>query len=247
MEIQAEGNVIYRCVPRENLEVNKYWLCDEGRFNYHYTQDPSRILEPKLKTPQGFENTSWEIAVLDLKEKMTGKKVLFLVGTDLTNEELSTIQEYVKLNHAGSEILSFGTRGLPTTAQDGPLDNILKMKSKTSNLNGAEKLGIKPVDPSTEKAFTSANMIVMFRGGRAQVPTKFDLPVYGVGVFLEKEAADFQGVLPSLAFSEKEGTITNHMGITQKIKRAILPRGRCKAVSEALMLLANTKAKAGVA
>ncbi len=247
MEIQAEGNVIYRCVPRENLEVNKYWLCDEGRFNYHYTQDPSRILEPKLKTPQGFENTSWETAVLDLKEKMTGKKVLLLVGTDLTNEELSTIQEYVKLNHSGSEILSFGTRGLPTTAQDGPLDNILKMKSKTSNLNGAEKLGIKPVDPSTEKMFTSANMIVMFRGGRAQVPTKFDLPVYGVGVFLEKEAADFQGVLPGLAFSEKQGTITNHMGLTQKIKRAILPRGHCKAVSEALMLLANTKAKAGVA
>ena len=178
---------------------------------------------------------------------MNGKKVLFLVGTDLTNEELSTILEYVKLNHADAQVLSFGTRGLPTTAEDGPLDTILKMKSKTSNLNGAEKLGIKPVDSSSEKSFTEAQMIVMFRGGRAQLPSKFDLPVFGVGVFLGSEAKNFEGVLPGLAFTEKDGTIINHQGIEQKIKRAVLPREKAKAISEILMLLVNKKVKVGAA
>lgn len=247
MEVQQDGGVVYRCVPLENPAINKYWMCDEGRMNYHYTQDPTRILEPKIKLNSELESTSWETAVLSLKEKLIGKKALFLLGTDLTNEELSTILDYVKINHQDSEVLSFGTLGLSTSSQDGPEDKILKMKSKTSNLNGAEKLGIKSVDASSEKAFLKCDLILVFRGGRAQLPKKFEKPVYGVGVFLEKEAKSFQGILPSLAFTEKSGIIINHQGIEQKLNRAVSPRGKSKAISEVLMLLAHKKAKVGAA
>lgn len=242
MEVQHEGNVIYRCVPRENLEINKHWMCDEGRFNYHYTQDPTRILEPRLANA-----ASWEETVLEVRTKMKGKNPLFLVGTDLTQEELSAIQEYVKLNHGNSKLYSFGTPGISSTSQDGPLDNILKMKSKTSNLNGAEKLGIKGVSESSDQEFMNADCIVVFRGGRAKLPKKFEKPVFGIGVFTEEEAQSFQAVLPGLAFTEKNGTIFNYQGIEQKIRRAIVPRGKTKAISEILMLFAHAKAKVGAA
>src|SRR4029079_8951871 len=34
IEVQHAENHIYRLVPRENLDVNKYWMCDEGRTTY---------------------------------------------------------------------------------------------------------------------------------------------------------------------------------------------------------------------
>jgi NADH dehydrogenase/NADH:ubiquinone oxidoreductase subunit G len=38
--------VVKRVMPRQNEEVNEIWLCDKGRFAYHYTEgknaSPSR-------------------------------------------------------------------------------------------------------------------------------------------------------------------------------------------------------------
>ena len=243
MEIHHEGNVAYRCVPRENMEINKYWMCDEGRMNYHYTQDPTRILAPR----SGDTTTSWDDAIHVLKDKIDGKKPTFLVGSDLTQEELSTLQEFVSAYHSGSSIYHFGTEGVFTTADDAPADKILKMKNKTSNLNGAEKLGIKSINEMK----SSSDVVVIVRGGRANLSSVLShlkgKKLIGVGVFLEKEAAPFNLVLPGLAFTEKDGTIINHQGKEQKIKRAILPKSTQKALSEILMLTANKKTKAGVA
>jgi NADH-quinone oxidoreductase subunit G len=251
LEIQHEAGIVYRTIGRENLAVNKYWLCDEGRFNYHYTQDPTRVLEPKEKSGSTYVAKSWEESVANLKSAIDGKSPTFLVGTDLTLEEMTAIKEYAGLHHPKSKILSFGTEGVATSTEDGSLDGILKMKSKTSNLNGAEKLGIAPL-AKDEAALAGNDGIVLFRGGRAQLPKKLSgisQKIYGVGVFLEKdlEHAHFTQILPGLAFAEKSGTIVNHQGLEQKLTRAVLPKGKCKAISELLMLLLNKKAKAGAA
>jgi NADH-quinone oxidoreductase subunit G len=247
IELQHEGNIIYRTVPRENMEINKHWMCDEGRFNYHYTQDTTRITHPMIKTAGAWSAPSWEDAIIAVKEEIEGKKPLFLVGTDLTNEELKTILEYAGINHPGATVQSFGTIGVETTTKDEPLDTILRMKSKTSNLNGAEKLGIRGYPLATDKDIVKADLVVIFRGGRAQLPTIQAKRVIGVGVFLEKETGNLDAILPSLAFTEKDGTIVNHAGIEQKLRRATLPKGKAKAISEVLMLVVNKKHKVGVA
>ncbi len=241
MEIQHEGDVIYRCVPLENLDVNRYWMCDEGRFNYQHTQDPTRIIEPKVKAEGGWKTISWEDGILGIKEEIDGQKPTFLVGSDLTQEELTHIKEYIALQHPGATIQHFGTPGLTSTQQDGALDQILRMKSKTSNLNGAEKLGIAPLMNDTIKADT----VVVMSAGRAKLPKINAKRVIAVGVYLEGDASQFDMILPGLAFSEKDGTIVNHQGIEQKLKRAVLPRGKCKSLSEVLMLLTNKKARVG--
>ena len=242
MEVQHEGNVIYRCVPRENLEINKHWMCDEGRFNYHYTQDPTRVLTPR----SGEATIGWESAIQNLKDLTEGKKITFLVGSDLTQEELATVQEYISAYQKGSSIYHFGTDGVSESVDDGQADKILKMKSKTSNLSGAEKLGIK----SISHLKTATDVVVVIRGGRADLNVALKQvqgkKLIGMGVFLEKEISAFSLVLPGLAFTEKEGTIINHAGIEQKIKRAIVPKNTVKTVSEVLMLAANKKAKEAV-
>jgi NADH-quinone oxidoreductase subunit G len=236
MEVQHEGNVVYRCVPRENLEINKYWMCDEGRFLYHATQEPSRILSPMKKTGTSWMVTEWSGLMDELRSDLRGKDVLCLVGTDLTNEEMSAIREAMGALSSGAKLMSFGTPGVETSSLDGAEDRILKMKSKTSNLNGAEKLGVAPLTGTAK-----AEVVLVFRGGRAQLPKIEATRAYGVGVFFEKDRAPLTAILPGLAALEKDGTVVNHQGKEQKIQRAITPRGKCKSTGEVLMVLMNKK------
>jgi NADH-quinone oxidoreductase subunit G len=242
MEIQHEGNVVYRCVPRENLEINKYWMCDEGRFNYRYTQEESRVIDPSLRGPEGHKGSSWQDVIATVESKVRSGDVLFLVGTDLTNEEMSAIREAAQALNAGIRIRAFGTPGITRTSEDGSLDNILKMKSKTANLNGAEKLGLEPLAGDAK-----ADTVVVFRGGRAALPKVDAKWSAGIGVFQREEAEGFSCILPGLAFTEKEGTVVNHAGVEQRLVRAVRPKGACKSVSEVLMSLLNSKSKAGQA
>jgi len=35
----ADKGTIYRFMPRDNSELNKTWICDEGRFSFNYYQE----------------------------------------------------------------------------------------------------------------------------------------------------------------------------------------------------------------
>jgi NADH-quinone oxidoreductase subunit G len=236
MEIHQDNNAIARCLPRINMEVNKYWLCDEGRFNYHYVGDKSRVKEPVANGAK----TDWSAAIDAAKAVFIGKKVAVLVGSDLTQEEGKLLQGFSADIFAGAQLFHFGTPGIKSVADDAPADKILKRKSKTSNLNGMEKLGLKGFDAAPAGPL-SYEAVLVFRGGRAVLPDLKGLPAVGVGVFNEKQAAQFKAVLPGTAFAEKDGTILNYENREQKLKRAVLPPGQSKALSEILMMWKNRK------
>ncbi len=235
MEIHQDNNRIERCLPRENMEINKYWLCDEGRFNYHYVHDKARVTEPAVQNGSGLAQSSWGASIDALRSALSGKKVAVLVGSDLTLEEAKLLLDFVPKHLQGATIQHFGTAGVKTAADDAAADRILKRKSKTSNLHGMEKLGIKPFDglPSGTQA------ALVFRGGRAQLPDLKGVSAVGVGVFNKPQVEAFAAVLPGAAFAEKDGTIVNFEGREQRIRRAIVPPGQSKALSEILMMWAN--------
>ncbi|RYZ67164.1 MAG: hypothetical protein EOP09_11505, partial [Proteobacteria bacterium] len=137
----------------------------------------------------------------------------------------------------GATLAHFGTLGIETTAQDVQEDNFLKRTSKTSNLHGAEKLGIAPF-----KGVASGNeAVLIFRGGRAELPQLTGMRKYGVGVFNTTEADGFEVVLPSASFAEKDGTIVNFQGKEQRLKRSINPMGQSKQIGEIFMLWKNSQ------
>ena len=41
--IEENQDRIYRIKPRENLLVNKWWICNDGRYDYPHVHDPGRI------------------------------------------------------------------------------------------------------------------------------------------------------------------------------------------------------------
>src|SRR5215213_4825337 len=89
--IHADANksVLFRLRPRENPQAQGYWMCDEGRWGYHYVKDAARLKRPaKGQTP-----TPWATLLPELKKAFTdaAKKnaagVAAVVSPFLTCEE----------------------------------------------------------------------------------------------------------------------------------------------------------------
>ncbi len=47
--IEHKENKVFRIRSRENAEVNKEWICDDGRYSYHACQDLARLAAPRAK------------------------------------------------------------------------------------------------------------------------------------------------------------------------------------------------------
>jgi NADH-quinone oxidoreductase subunit G len=46
--VQTQKEYVRRLVPRENREVNGWWMCDRGRKDFRYVNDPSRLLKARI-------------------------------------------------------------------------------------------------------------------------------------------------------------------------------------------------------
>lgn len=236
IEVHQENNTVYRHIPRENMEINKWWICDEGRFNFRYVNSESRIIDPLVRSPSDKKarEMEWEGAVVEAKNRVQGK-TLVLVGSDLTLEEMRAIQDFAKSKLSEAAVYHFGTEDHHKASDDKAEDEILRRTSKTSNLNGAEKLGLKGWDG--KGTYGSA---LVFRGGRAQelvdLRKNVNGAIVGIGIF-NKEAVDsYDVILPGLSYAEKMGTVVNWQGKEQKFQKAILPVGQSRSVAEVFAL-----------
>jgi NADH-quinone oxidoreductase subunit G len=237
MELSSEKETLYRCKPVYNKDINQWWMCDEGRFNFHYVNDEKRVISPRIRMGSEYRQAEWDEASERARTLLKEKKAVVLVGTDLTQEEAIQAQGYAK--NLNAPIFHFGTPGVRTTADDADIDSLLKRKSKTANLHGIEKLGIAPF----ETLPAGVGTVVVFRGGRAKLPTLSNVLQLGVGVFFAEESKNCEVILPGPSFAEKDGSIFNFQGKEQKLKAAIKPLGSAKTVKEILIHLTSSAPK----
>jgi NADH-quinone oxidoreductase subunit G len=98
--IHTEHNqdAVYRLKPRENPHVNKWWICDEGRYGWHHLHDQSRILDAtrKATTPghrgdggtPATESIEWADVVVKLRDDLKAAgRLAVAVSPMLTVEE----------------------------------------------------------------------------------------------------------------------------------------------------------------
>ena len=49
-EAKADGKVVIkRVMPRQNEQVNETWICDKGRFAFHYVESKDRLKKPLVR------------------------------------------------------------------------------------------------------------------------------------------------------------------------------------------------------
>jgi NADH-quinone oxidoreductase subunit G len=231
----AKAAQLVRMTPRLNPEVNGYWMCDIGRFNYRWMEGDDRLRKPLARTEAGLQQpVSWDEAFAAVSQHLTDG-VTVLTSAHASNEELYLIQRL-----ASQIALSWQYRDKPqpenTRFRIPPAD--------APNINGARDLGL-PVgagndglpdisalreeidagrvsslyvfDPGPEGSLGDASWVA---AARQSGKLKF-LAYHGVLLGEIARAADV--VLPGSAWVEKDSTYTNDQGRVQAAARAFPP------------------------
>jgi NADH-quinone oxidoreductase subunit G len=120
-EAQADGKrVIKRVMPRQNEAVNEIWLCDKGRFAYHYTGDKQRLTSPLIRIGNDLVPISWDEALNAASGKLraAGADLVTLVGGRLANEDLFNLAQLTRAR-GGETVLSSYMAGGDLVAKVG--------------------------------------------------------------------------------------------------------------------------------
>jgi len=108
-ENKSGGNfVIKRVMPRQNEMVNEIWICDKGRFSYHYAESSQRLTQPLVRKNGELVPTGWD-EVLELvagRLKEAGDGVLTLASGRLTNEDLFNLRQLTQA--LGGKAVQYG-------------------------------------------------------------------------------------------------------------------------------------------
>jgi predicted molibdopterin-dependent oxidoreductase YjgC len=86
-----------RCQALPNENVNDFWICDKGRFGYHYVSAEERLERPLVRKENEFAPASWGDALQLVADKLTGKeRVGVIAGGHLTTEDAFAISKLAR-------------------------------------------------------------------------------------------------------------------------------------------------------
>ena len=231
--IEHDRNEVFRLKPHENQNVNKWWLCDEGRLTYRkMNEKKSRINQPLGLIGENLEGISWEKAYGAIAERIRELKplpqeVLALTDTHASNEELYLIQKLLKEGFSSENIFC----PFPKWEQSESdfFINTLITTDKTPNRAGALALQIKGDQKNTKlKKVIEGDLKVVFVLGNPfetelefkEIIKRTQLVIH-IGVFHNSWSEIADVVLPGQFYSEKEGTYTNKNQRVQSTEIAV--------------------------
>jgi NADH-quinone oxidoreductase subunit G len=154
----ARGAQLIRITPRFNPDVNSYWMCDIGRFNYHWIEGEDRVKRPLVRDATGLLSpTPWHDAIAKATERLTAagrgnvfqgrgptpasQTLRFLVSAHASHEELFLIRRLTD-TLAGEEGRGLINVTWRTSPKVQPADTSFPVPPVDApNLAGARDLG----------------------------------------------------------------------------------------------------------
>src|SRR5689334_8078575 len=133
LDYDPRNNTPYRHRPRENMAVNKYWMCDDGMLSY------TRAVEGRLLSALvGAEDASIEDALAAAKEQLKGhgndpSKVAVVLSAQHSNEDNFAMVTLAKTYLGAGD---FYVSGRPL----GRGDDILMSEDKNPNTRGVMQI-----------------------------------------------------------------------------------------------------------
>ncbi len=261
-----EGKV-YRIKPRENLEVNRWWITDEVRQGFHHVHAEQRLRTPMRRQFGALVESDFTRAYGDVVESAKKGRVLLIVSPVVACEEAYTLAD-AGLALDGQATLALGP--IPkhgedcvyppnaTPAHEGGTGFVVRAE-KAPNARGVrrvlEAVGGKPAmsfNDALERVKKGEFGTVILVGGypsewaTPDVTKVFDganapflVLIDTLGSSLVERA---KAVLPGATWVEKSGTFENAFGRIQAFERAIPVMEMAKAEGQiGLDLLASAK------
>lgn len=245
VELHTRDDLVQRIKPRENLEVNGWWMCDYGRHNYEWINRAGRIEAPTVRL-SGEEDagvsagSSWSEALTALSEfvrpgnGLRGPGVRAVVSPFASNEDMGALRMLVDALGGGSII--YRSRRSPEESPLKGFPQLARRKELAPNSLGAKWLGAERAGDDLGGGgleATAAHEGVLIVLGDALRDQSDDfgsgasLFVYA-GSHAPKAARAAHAMLPTTTFAEQEGTFTNLDGRVQRFHPALRPPGAAR-------------------
>ena len=237
VEIHTSRDKIRRLVPRENLAVNKFWMCDEGRFEYKAVHENRVLLAAANGRRVTFETALIEASNLlrtDLSSTPDSVGVVF--SAQATNEDNHAL---LRLAVDGLKIQRVYAGGLPL----GGSDTILVSADKNPNTTGLERMVPPPVrtlkDLASDLATGHLTTVIVLGHETMAVPATTPVALIVLATHKGPLVDAARVVLPIATWAEVDGSFTNKDGRVQRLHAAIPCTGEVVPGWRALALLAG--------
>ncbi len=236
---------VYRVRSRRNENVNGFWICDIGRYGYHYINE-KRLGKILSKSEQN-EVLGWEKGLNMLSETM--KKVhpmdrasgaVLIINPWLTNEELFLIKKFLIENQ---EFRNVYLIDLPN--EEG--DDFLITDDRNPNKCGMRELGVQTKLLSSDKLPEKIKLVLAFyppnldEAGMASVKAVFNSAetkiLFSANENELSEISDM--VFPTSVIPEKGGSLINIDGLLQNFSPALDALGDSRPEWQILVDLAK--------
>jgi NADH-quinone oxidoreductase subunit G len=245
----AKGAQLIRMTPRYNPEVNGYWMCDIGRFDYRWIEGDERLKRPLLRDERGTQSpTDWTNALSKLADRVSASggsgALRFFVSAHASLEELFLVGRLGSAFGLPEDGVAVSWRTREKPQPPGAKFKIPPVDAP--NVSGARDLGF-PVSLGPDGAADVSAFRASVEQERVAALYVFDpgpdgsigdvswiiearrdgrlklLVVQGVLMTELALAADI--VLPGASWVEKDASYVNGQGRLQGAPRVIVPPG----------------------
>jgi NADH-quinone oxidoreductase subunit G len=114
----AKGSRLIRFTPRFNPDVNDYWMCDIGRFEYHWIEGEDRIMKPLARTGDLLQPVSWHDASAKLADGLAAAGSALRGQTE--TDALAPVRFLVSAHASHEEFFLFNRLTQELMGEDGP-------------------------------------------------------------------------------------------------------------------------------
>ncbi len=246
IHVDVNKDIVYRLRPRENHAAQGYFMCDEGRWGYHYANSRERISRAMMKVNGAFQPTPWNELLPKLKADLADAVKKNASGVVVALSPFLTVEEaylYADAFKAMSKAVRLVLGPVPVTGDDDhyPKDVKGHAVQPTKFTIRAEKCpnraGVEAVLNRMQgqlirwsEVASQPMTALVFIGGypdKAVVETAISgtLPdlIVVQDLFPSALSAAAKYVLPATTSFEKDGTFVNHASLAQTFPRAVTP------------------------
>ncbi|MFN3197020.1 MAG: molybdopterin-dependent oxidoreductase [Bradymonadia bacterium] len=219
---------VMRYRPRENRNVNDWWVCDEGRLSYQKIHE-RRVLAPVVSQNGKPRRASWTDAVDAIETAMAG------VASDAVAIAVSatvSVETAYALRRLREEVLPQAQVFRTGRADGTDQDDILIRNDKNPNARGLEAVfGPLPDEVALAGAVSSRKIThVIAFGDTVHATTLAGAQcVIVAGVHASDAVKAAKVALPLQSHAEHDGVFVNFDGHVQRFHGAISPVGEAEA------------------
>jgi len=232
MEIWVRDNQIKRLIPRENMDVNQYWMCDYGRLEtYKFVNDEeTRVKTPMMRAEdisidtEGLAACDWDNAISRVISEIKNYKpeeIAFIASP------FSTLEDNFVLKRFANEIAE--TENIVYIPNiKGEDDKLLLRADKTPNSTGLKFLGINPIDTRFIDRILNKEikMVYMINDsiGRLErtdeIAKAIEVAILHISNYFD-HSRKATVIFPASTYAEINGTFVNFQNRVQRIRPAV--------------------------